>query len=119
MTLLDLVLVLAWLAAAVSTFALADAALDLKAVIDQQIGNGRRVYAKAQLRREVLRLVQASVLVGFATIAHRNFTSLGGWGRQLVLLYIGSQLILTVNVLLDLRLNRRVRRWFLRRLVDH
>lgn len=93
---------------------MADAVMDLRTIQRAGITNGRRTYARAQLRREGLRLVVLAGLAGFAFDAWLHLEAVSGWGRRMVAVFIVIQVLTTANTVLDLTLNVRVRRWLTR-----
>lgn len=118
MTLVALVfaaLIVGVIAVAVTLYSLFDALQDVDAVNAKQIGNGRRRFAYAAVRREWVRLLGQQLPYVILTwtllgVVDRGDNDPPSWAVRVLTLFLIGQASIAANSLLDVRLWRRARR---------
>lgn len=103
------------IAVAVTLYSLFDAIQDVEAINSKGIGNGRRRFAYASVRREWLRLLGQQLPYVVLTwtllgIVDRSDTDAPSWAVRVLALFLLGQVAAATNSLLDVRLWRGLRR---------
>lgn len=102
------------IALAATLYSLFDALQDVEAINERGIGNGRRRFAYAAVRREWVRLLGQQLPYVILTwtllgIVDRGDNSPPAWAVRVLALFLVGQVSIATNSLLDVRLWRRLR----------